>query len=231
MTETFNSLWIGKTLGVTELLTLHSFADKGHFIDLWVYDDLKNVPSFITLKDANKIIPESQVFRYNTWGGIDWGKGSYGGFSDIFRYKLLFELGGWWVDMDVTCLKKFEVKEAYFFRNHWLLPVVGNIMKCPKNSELMKNCFQKASALVTKDNKDWHLPIRILNEEIEALQLLNYRKLGLFNLDMIHTIEPYLQKSYPFPADWMAVHWINSSNSNYKKGSSFHNLLKKYGIK
>lgn len=231
MDNLFHSLWIGEKLGDPELLTLHSFAEKGHSIQLWAYNKMNNVPEFTIVKDANEIIPESKVFKYDKNSKIDWGKGSYAGFSDVFRYKLLYEHGGWWVDMDVTCLKPFNIKKEYFFRNHWKFPVVGNVMKCPKGSELMKACYDRAVVEVTPDNTDWHKPITILNEEIERLNLLQYRKTGLFNLDMKHTIDTYLTADYPFPADWMGVHWINSGGINYKRGSSFHKLLKNYGIK
>lgn len=229
--EQFHSLWIGAKLGETELLTLKSFLEKGHRINLWTYNEIKNVPEGILLRNANDIIPESSVFKYSDKGKIDWGKGSYAGFSDIFRYRLLYEYGGWWIDMDVTCLKKFEIEEDYFFRNHWMLPIVGNVIKCPPKSELMLSCYERAAKEINENNTDWHKPIIILNEEIKRLELLKYRKLGLFNLDMQHTIQPYLEKKFPFPVDWMGVHWINSSNFNYKRGSTFHTLLKQYGIK
>jgi mannosyltransferase OCH1-like enzyme len=29
--------------------------------------------------------------------------GSYAGFADHFRYKLLLEKGGWWPDLDMPC--------------------------------------------------------------------------------------------------------------------------------
>lgn len=227
----FHSLWIGKKLGETELLTLASFAEHGHEINLWLYDDVKNIPAEANIKDANEIIPQSQIFQYSENGKIDWGKGSFAGFSDIFRYKLLFEKGGWWVDMDVTCLKQIQTDDEYFFRNHWLFPVVGNVIKCPAGSELMRSCYQRAVEEVNEHNTDWHKPIKILNEEIEKSGLMKYRKLGLFNLDMQHTIEPYLEKNYSFPIDWLGVHWINSAGINYKRGSAYHSLLKKYGIK
>ena len=230
MNTDFHSLWIGTKLGSSELLTLHSFLEHDHEIHLWTYNEIKNVPKGITIRDANLIIPESNVFKYSESGKIDWGKGSYAGFSDVFRYKLLYEYGGWWIDMDVTCLKKFDIEDDYFFRNHWLLPVVGNIMKCPKGSELMLRCYERAVVEVKEDNTDWHKPITILNEEIEKLNLMKYRRLGLFNLDMQHTIKSYLDNDYPFPKDWMGVHWINSSKFSYKRGSSFHKLLKKYKL-
>lgn len=230
MSEQFHSLWIGKKLSHTELLTLYSFAEKGHEIQLWAYTEIKNIPDFVRIKDANLIIPESKVFKYGNKKELDWGKGSYAGFSDIFRYKLLYDEGGWWVDMDITCLKQFEIKEPYFFRNHWKLPVVGNVMKVPPKSELMKNCFERASKEVDKNNTDWHKPIKILNEEIEQLDLMKYRKFGLFNLDMDHTVQPYLKNHYDFPIDWLGVHWLNSRKLSYKRGSSYHKLLKKYSL-
>lgn len=231
MIDQFHSLWIGKKLGKTELLTLKSFQKFGHTIHLWTYSPITNIPEGIIVEDANEMIAEKDVFSYEKNGNIDWGKGSYAGFSDIFRYKLLFEKGGWWVDMDVTCLKPFEISEPYFFRNHWKLPVVGNIMKCPKGSELMQNCYERARLEVTKDNTDWHKPITILNEEIEKLGLMHYRKLGLFNLDMMHTIEPYLKNKYEFPRDWMGIHWINSAKLKAKRWSAYNDLLKQYNIR
>lgn len=228
--DQFHSLWIGKRLGHTELLTLFSFKEKGHKIILWTYQPIENLPEEFEQRDANEIIPENKVFKYGENSKIDWGKGSYAGFSDIFRYKLLYEYGGWWVDMDVTCLKPFDIKDEYFFRNHWLLPVVGNVMKCPKGSKLMEICYERAIVEVDKNNTDWHKPIRILNEEIERLELMKHRKTGYFNLDMKHTIEPYLKNNYDFPIDWMGVHWGNSSNFKYKKWSTYHRLLLRYNI-
>jgi hypothetical protein len=226
-----NSLWIGDKLSVNELLTLKSFVAHGHDFVLWSYSDLSaNLPVGVELKDANQIIPFSSAFRYPSKGFLDWGKGSWGGFSDIFRYQLLHEYGGWWVDMDVTCLRQFDFDSPYFFRNHWLLSIVGNVMKCPKQSLLMEACYIRANKEVTRENTDWHLPVRILNEEIVRLGLQGYRRTGLFNLDMKHTIDPYLKADYPVPADWYGIHWVNSGGIRYKKSSTYHILLKKYGL-
>ena len=54
MNDEFHSLWIGKYLGETELLTLHSFAAHGHYIKLWVYDTPKHVPKFVELREIDK---------------------------------------------------------------------------------------------------------------------------------------------------------------------------------
>jgi len=151
-----HGLWIGKTLSNIEILTMKSFMKHGHDFYLWVYDEIVTpIPAGVVVKDAAEIIPRRQVFCYkkhNQWGE---GKGSYAGFSDIFRYKLLYEYGGWWVDMDIVLLKPLDFTEPYVFRNHDKLPVVGNVLKCPKGSKLMLDCYNKAIAEVDENNTDW----------------------------------------------------------------------------
>lgn len=128
-----NGLWIGDKLSPLELLTLHSFIEHGHTFHLWIYEDLDSIlPKGVVVKDANEIIPYAAVFRKkNADPHIGIGKGSFGApFSDFFRYKLLYEIGGWWVDMDVLCLQELPRNTEYYFRAHPLIPMIGNVMKC-----------------------------------------------------------------------------------------------------
>ena len=37
------------------------------------------------------------------------------GFSNFFRYKLLLERGGWWVDADMVCLRPFAFDKEHVF--------------------------------------------------------------------------------------------------------------------
>lgn len=227
-----NSLWVGSGLTFLEELTIRSFIHHGHRFKLWVYDDsIKLDVQGLTIENANDIIPRGDVFRYPEDGKIDWGKGSYAGFSDIFRYKLLYERGGWWVDMDVTCLKHFDFSEPYFFRNHWKYPVVGNVMKAPKGSELMLSCYEKTKIEINEKNLNWHRPIEILNAEIDSFGLIDYRRLGLFNLDVYHHLSCYFDLPLSIPSDWYGIHWINSSGKlSFKPNSTFAQLLKKHSI-
>lgn len=227
-----NSLWVGEELTFLELLTLKSFVANGHEFYLWTYGMLKTpIPEGVTLCNAEDILPKEAIFKYPEDGTIDWGKGSYAGFSDIFRYKLLYEKGGWWVDMDVTCLKPFQFDTPYFFRNHWKFPVVGNVMKVPPHSQLMKECYDNAVKQVNASNQEWHRPIQILNDAIENNKLMEFRQLGLFNLDLFHNIEWFLHARYPIPADWYGIHWINSSRKiKFRKSSTLDILLRKHGI-
>ena len=204
-----HGLWIGNKLSCIELLCLNSFLKNGHEFHLWVYNKIDTpLPPGIIFEDASKIIPHDQVFYYKNTNQYGHGKGSYAGFSDIFRYKLLYELGGWWSDMDVVCLRPLNLKDPYVFRTHHDFPVVGNIMKCPAGSELMKCCFEQALTKVTADNKDWNLPIQILNKNIEQLHLQKYIH-DISNPDDWNYIKKVLLRNIKIPSNWYILHLIN----------------------
>ncbi len=199
--RTVHGLWIGQRLSPLELLSIRSFLDNGHPYVLWAYDRLETpLPQGAELRDAAEILPREAVFAYrhaNEWGH---GKGSYAGFSDIFRYRLLYLHGGWWADLDIVCLRSLDEEAPYVFRDHDVLPVVGNLMCCPPGSALMAACYERASRAVNADNRDWFLPIRILNEEIQRLGLSGFRRPGLTNRDrwdeVSRLMDPFLGKKF-----------------------------------
>jgi len=101
------SLWVGDKLSTFERLSVASFLANGHDFHLYTYTDLANAPKGTHLKDANEIIPEKKIFTYR--------KGSYAGFADWFRWKLLFKKGNFWVDTDTVCLKPYLFDESIVF--------------------------------------------------------------------------------------------------------------------
>lgn len=107
MPDIIKSLWIGKEITNLERLCLMSFIKSGHEFHLYAYDEIKDLPREVKLCDANDIIPKSEIFTF--YGG------SYAGFADWFRYELLFQKGGYWVDMDIVCLKPFDFEDDFVF--------------------------------------------------------------------------------------------------------------------
>ena len=205
-----NGLWIGERLSSMEMLTISSFIRNGYQFNLWLYDRLVHpLPEGCVVKDASTIIPAEKIFKYKNVSQFGTGKGSVSGFSDIFRYKLLHDVGGWWVDMDVTSIKPFIYDEPYFFRHHHSMPLVGNIMKAPKGSSLMWNCYEEASATVDENNQDWHKPIEILARNVFAKKLQQYIVSEVSNTDEWPKIERYVWKDSSFPDQWHFVHWCN----------------------
>jgi len=100
------SLWIGNRLSIMERLVIRSFLANGHEFHLYAYEEIAEVPAGTQLLDAAQILPAAHIFRYS-------GNGSLAGFANFFRYKLLLEKGGWWVDMDTVCLRPFSFEAPY----------------------------------------------------------------------------------------------------------------------
>jgi len=133
MNDVMQGLWVGNELSVMEQLSIASFLRNGHEYHLYVYEDVKNIPSGTTIKDGNEILPESRIFQYKQ-------QASYAGFSNFFRYKLMLERGGWWVDTDTICLKPFDFEAEYVFSSEFAMGeefINSGIFKAPIGSEVM----------------------------------------------------------------------------------------------
>jgi hypothetical protein len=232
-----NGLWIGRSLSHIEQLTVRSFMASGHTFRLWVYEPVDNVPAGVEVCDANTIIPSGQIFRYKYANAFGHGKGSVSGFSDVFRYKLLYDQGGWWVDMDICCIHPFQFDSPYFFRTHHDLDMVGNIMKCPKGSQLMWDCYTEAKETVDENNTDWHKPIEILNRHIVQQDLSDFIFRDFSNEDKWGEIKQYIFKNTEISPDYVALHWMNEewrsrgiNKNDIRYNSRLGQLLVKYDI-
>ena len=106
---------------------MKSFLTHGHPFHLYIYHDLGGVPSDVSLMDANEIIPENDINTYPIHG--------LSSRSDWFRQKLLSLKGGWWVDMDVVCLKPFDFTNQIVFSREGDC-FTNSILKFPANHPL-----------------------------------------------------------------------------------------------
>ena len=145
MGECIQGLWIGPRLSLLEQLSIKSFLSHGHTYHLYLYQKVDDIPDGAVIRDANDILPRQTIIRYQTGPG----KGSYAIFSNLFRYKLLYEHGGFWADLDIICLRPFEFAADYVFasentpENH--VKVANAVMKAPRGSECIKACYEEAS--------------------------------------------------------------------------------------
>jgi hypothetical protein len=87
----------GPPLNVWERCSLQSFADLGHETVLFSYDRL-DVPRGVRLETADSIISIEERDNF-----FALAPDQYSQFSDFFRYELLHQRGGWWIDTDVLC--------------------------------------------------------------------------------------------------------------------------------
>ena len=105
MSNIIQSLWIGPELSNLEQLCLKSFIDNGHEFHLYTYDEVKNVPEGVIIKDGNEILDKGEIFRYKN--------GSVSAFSNLFRFTMLYKKGGYWADADLICVKSFKFDQNF----------------------------------------------------------------------------------------------------------------------
>ncbi|WP_432474593.1 glycosyltransferase [Amphritea sp. HPY] len=128
----FQALWIGEKLSILEHLSLKSFVVNGHNVTLYTYGPVDNVPDGVVLADAGEILPESEIFVYKN-------RKSYAAFANWFRYKLLLERGGYWIDTDVVCLRPFDFERPVVFGYEENQRVNNAVIGFPAGHSLMKH--------------------------------------------------------------------------------------------
>ena len=129
---TIQSFWRGRPLSNVEILCVKSFLAHGHDFCLWAYDEVKNLPAGARVADAREVLPEAHFFVNQNEG---FGKGSPSPFSDLFRMALLARYGGWWTDMDVICLRPWDIPQELVIassdENQWGRIPNANVLRSP----------------------------------------------------------------------------------------------------
>jgi hypothetical protein len=137
-------LWVGGRLTAMERLSLRSFLAHGHPYHLYSYDAVPNLPAGAELRPAAEVLPASAVFRYSSAAG-----GSFAAFSNLFRYRLLHQRGGWWADTDVVCLRPFDFTAERVFaserRREGGEVCASCVLRAPAGDDVCADCCQQAS--------------------------------------------------------------------------------------
>ena len=132
------SFHTGRPLNLWERCSLQSFADYGHDVTLFSYRPLE-VPPGVKLRDASVII--SELERNEFFANAP---GNFAQFSDLFRYELLAELGGWWVDTDVLCLSETLPSTAPWVATRNERSVNTAVLYFPQGHPLMRMAADEA---------------------------------------------------------------------------------------
>ena len=139
---TVNTLWIGDSVSPMERACIQSFLDKGFDYHLYCYRPIANVPPGCQLLDAGKVLPESRIIRYTRGPG----KGSVALFANMFRYKLLYESGGWWVDTDMFCLTQALPDAGVVLSQEDAQGLNNAIMRFPPGHALLQAGYEACMA-------------------------------------------------------------------------------------
>lgn len=242
-----NAFFYGNKLSLMEKLTIYSFLSNNYKFKLFSYDksfcDIQH--NNFELINANEILEQKHFFTYK--GNGDCPANSVGGFSDIFRFKILQQLDGWYVDMDVTCLKNFEEfnNKSIVLRPNERYGAVANIIKC-NNKEFINAILEDYCKCINEQNNEWVKPLDIFYEKIQQHGLLEcIVDKKYFGNDCSKDVIDYVDKNiYELSSlPKYAIHWCNTActTANWNKrlkvdwntprpASLYYCLLKKHDL-
>jgi hypothetical protein len=123
-----------------EKLCMKSFMANGHEFHLYLYEPVEGTPEGVVVKDANDILHHHTIKEFR-WAAQ---------FSDYFRYMLVYLKGGWWVDMDIVCLKPFVFDTPTVVSGSG-----GCIHNSPFKAEKGNKWLECALALIEDKEDDW----------------------------------------------------------------------------
>jgi len=120
-----------------------SMRAAGHPVRVWSYSPKKLaflLPHGIDVRGAEDVVPRGLFERIVAGSEIRY-------FSDIFRYAVLYEHGGLWMDTDVVLLRPFPFRGDYFFNLQWRSAdvghfICGNVMYARPHSRHLRALYE-----------------------------------------------------------------------------------------
>jgi glycosyltransferase involved in cell wall biosynthesis len=122
-----------------------SMRAAGHPVKVWSYTPEKLEflsPHGIEVRPADDVLPRGLFQRIMAGSEIRY-------FSDLFRYAVLYEHGGLWMDTDVVLLRPFPFHGDHFLNLQWRGGhqghfICGNVMYAKPFSRHMRNLYETA---------------------------------------------------------------------------------------
>lgn len=218
-----------------ERLSIASFLKNGHPYHLYAYEPVERLPEGTQLKDAAEILPSASIFTYTEHA-------TFSGFSNFFRYKLLLERGGWWVDTDMICLKPFDFATRFVFSSERAgggAKVNVGAIKVPAGSAVMKYAWEACVRMDPAQLKWSQCGPQLAAAAVEACSLQAYVQLPdvfcpIHFSEWKRILDP--GETWNFADSTLAVHcwnelWRRSNqckDSAYDAGCLYERLKRSY---
>ncbi len=217
MSDIIQSMWWGR-LGTMEQLSAQSYMRHGHPFHLYIYDVATNVPDGVIIKDGNEIVPKEDIDKFSLLAQ----------FADWFRYNLLYQRGGWWVDLDTVCLRPFDIPDEHVFTHEWhpnpnYYFCNNAYMKAPAGSPA-----QAALVQLCKERPDWkNIPWSAFGPEAVSWASQHFQ-LYAKPFELFNFITPYRYREFTtlplhnIPKDAYAAHlWRAMWRDMFRDGRPF----------
>lgn len=144
--QVLQTFWHGEAIGPYQLLCLRSFVDRGHQVEVFSYDPF-HLPGWLERRNAAEILPRDKILRpIGDTLGIH---------SNLFRYALLHQRGGWWIDPDVLLLRPNLPRDDVFFAGPDVFGLTSTaLLKFPRGHAVVKAGLETTLSLADAD-ADW----------------------------------------------------------------------------
>lgn len=109
---------------------MRSVLRQGHRLVLYAYDELPGVPEGVELADAASILPRETIVRHSS--------GSVALFSDRFRFEIMRQSLGLWLDADAYLVKPLHVRpDQHYFAYCEPGNLGAGVLYLPANSPII----------------------------------------------------------------------------------------------
>lgn len=114
------SYWSDAPLSLLERACLVSWVATGHRVHLFTHDPIptlraqipQQIRAHVEVLNADVVLSRSKKFAYKGAAPKSKRADAFAAlpFSDLFRYEMLRQRGGWWIDMDIILLRKIPAR-------------------------------------------------------------------------------------------------------------------------
>ncbi len=134
-----NGVWKGPRLTRMQQLCIKSFQQNDHEFHLYVHNDVEGIPEGTKIHRIEEVAPVIPPFKFDA------------NMSDFTRIKIVYAVGGFYVDLDTVCLRHFDFKEDYAFVSESKLGSMKQITEPTTQpsrevQEYLSGCIFKAPA-------------------------------------------------------------------------------------
>lgn len=129
-----NMLWFDQPLGRTERACMRSVLAAGHALHLYRYEPLHGVPAGVTVRNAADILPPERIIRHR--------RGSVALFANWFRYELLRQGRGIWLDADCYLLKPLPGDRPWLFGREDDRLIANGILAMPPDAPILDELIE-----------------------------------------------------------------------------------------
>jgi len=123
----------------------------GFNVTLYGYEPIAGLPAGVTFGNAEDIVER----RYLN-GFIVNGKPSLSHFSDLFRYRLFAATGEAWVDMDLLCLKPFDMPtDRNFFARETDSSISSSVLRIDRGQPELETLIAQTESYGSGAQFEW----------------------------------------------------------------------------